>query len=58
MSSPQGKGKWDELLVALVLNGLADIFPWQRAGSKNMLTTGLACVSNVAGVEAQMPNDV
>lgn len=56
VSSPQGK--WDELLAPLVLNGLADICRWQQAGSKNMLTTGLAHVSNVANAEAQMSNDV
>lgn len=47
-----------ELLAALVLSGLTDICSWQQGGSKNMLTTGLAHVSNVANAEAQMPNDV
>lgn len=56
VSSPQGKR--DELPAALVLNGLADIYSWQQAGSKNTLTTGLAHVSSVASAEAGMPNAV
>lgn len=51
-------GKWDELLAALVLSGLADICPWPETGSKNTLKTRLAHVSNVASAEVQLPKDV
>ena len=58
MSSPQRKGKQDELLAALILSGLADICPWQQAGSKNTITTGLALVSDAASAEVPVSNDI
>lgn len=53
---PQGKGKCDEHLSAPVLNTLADISPWQQAGSKTMLKTSFAHSSDAASAGARMPN--